>query len=104
MLYLNNGDGTFTDATTSDLGGGEDNTNAAAFADFNGDSFLDLVKATKLGGVMLYLGNSNGDGTFATGVMISADAAHRAGAVAEDFNGDGWLARHDFFLQMTFVD
>ena len=105
MLYRNNGDGTFTDITTTDfgtspseVGGGEQNTNGATFGDFDGDSNLDLVKSTSVG-AMMYVGN--GDGTFETGVLIS-DNAHRGQSVKGDFNGDGWPVEI-LILQNTFV-
>ncbi len=45
-LYRNNGDGSFTDVAQSEGISGDDPKEAAAYADFNNDGFLDIYVAT----------------------------------------------------------
>jgi hypothetical protein len=84
IVYLGNGDGTFTQGSVlGDLGSGS----FPVLADFNGDGNLDI--ATAIGtAVAIYLGK--GDGTFVDGAVYSTK--NFAGAVAAaDVNGDGKL-------------
>ncbi len=83
ILYLGNGDGTFTYkstvtiATSITLGG-------LALGDFNRDGNLDFALATN----WMVLGN--GDGTFQTPTQIVAGTQAWAGISTGDINGDGW--------------
>lgn len=102
-LYKNNGDGTFSDATSA--AGLVDNTNtwAAVWGDYDNDGFLDLFVArpgtTALGpGNANILYHNNGNGTFtdvatAEGVAIETDQPTEAHKLAAwgDYDNDGFL-------------
>ena len=116
QLYRNNGDGTFTDAT-SEAGVGDGSWSVSAtFGDYNLDGYLDLYVANYLDyqpetahacfleGVHIYCGpheypgardtlyRNNGDGTF-TDVTARA-GLHKAGkglgTLFTDYNSDGY--------------
>ncbi len=90
VLYHNNHDGTFTDATQKAgltkpcmaMGG--------AVGDYDNDGWPDLY-ITCLGGNILY--HNNGDGTFTdvTGKAGVADGRWSAGAAFGDYDGDGFV-------------
>ena len=116
QLYRNNGDGTFTDAT-SEAGVGDGSWSVSAtFGDYNLDGYLDLYVANYLDyqietahacfleGAHIYCGpheypgirdtlyRNNGDGTF-TDVTARAglhNAGKGLGALFTDYNGDGY--------------
>src|ERR1019366_8694387 len=81
VAYLGNGDGTFTQkSTTATPTGG-----FLALGDFNHDGKLDFATSGKL----LALGN--GDGTFQAPVQIAQDLGTGVTNIAAgDLNGDGW--------------
>ncbi len=81
LIYLNNGDGTFTALPAVSASG---RGRPIDFADLNGDGKTDYVGAMWNGGQIRYsLGN--GDGTFATPVAINSGGTGYGG----DYNGDG---------------
>ena len=116
QLYRNNGDGTFTDAT-SEAGVGDGSWSVSAtFGDYNLDGYLDLYVANYLDyqpetahacfleGVHIYCGpheypgardtlyRNNGDGTF-TDVTARAglhNAGKGLGTLFTDYNSDGY--------------
>ena len=116
QLYRNNGDGTFTEAT-SEAGVGDGSWSVSAtFGDYNLDGYLDLYVANYLDyqpetahacfleGVHIYCGpheypgvrdtlyRNNGDGTF-TNVTARAglhNAGKGLGALFTDYNRDGY--------------
>jgi hypothetical protein len=82
-ILLGNGDGTFTQGESYDIGS---DPQSVAVADFNGDGKLDLAIADSFAGsVDILLGNGNG--TFRQGETLPASFA--AEIVAADLNGDG---------------
>jgi hypothetical protein len=96
MIFLGNGNGTFTYSNTYTAPNSSDyteTTNSLYVADFNGDGHLDLAALTQYNGVYIYLGK--GDGTFQTAVGYSTvDPNHpnnyiAAGMAVGDLNGDG---------------
>jgi hypothetical protein len=98
-LLRNNGDGTFTDVTIPSGLLFFHPTQAATWADFNNDGYLDVFIGTENAGgmdaggthtCMLYV--NNGDGTF-TNVTDSAHCnltAFAKGVTSADYNNDGW--------------
>ena len=65
-LYLNDGNGTFTDATAGRMPADFDSTAAVALGDVDGDLDLDIVTGSSAGQNRLYLNNGTGvfiDGT-----------------------------------------
>ncbi|MDO3626694.1 CRTAC1 family protein [Mucilaginibacter sp. BT774] len=98
-LLRNNGDGTFTDVTIPAGLLFFHPTQAATWADFNNDGYLDVFIGAEnagfhdAGGVhacMMYI--NNGDGTF-TNVADKAHCnltAYVKGVTSADYNHDGW--------------
>ena len=103
-LLRNNGDGTFTDVTIPSGLLFFHPTQAAVWADFNNDGWLDVFIGTEnssemdKGGIhtcLLYMNNH--DGTF-TEVAQKANCAFSSfvkGVTSADFNNDGWA---DIFI------
>jgi FG-GAP-like repeat/Abnormal spindle-like microcephaly-assoc'd, ASPM-SPD-2-Hydin/FG-GAP repeat len=103
MIFLGNGDGTFTYSATypaPSSGGSAPTSNSLFVADFNGDGKLDIAALAPYCGssnsnscVYIFLGN--GDGTFKTGVPYSTtDPNHPSninsyGMAVGDLTGDG---------------
>jgi uncharacterized repeat protein (TIGR01451 family) len=82
-VYLNNGDGTFGDATYL-----ADGAFAWAVVDLNADGKADLIGTDHANGLMVYLGK--GDGTFQTPVYYPAGSGPSDITLA-DINGEGKL-------------
>ncbi len=92
VLYRNEGDGTFVDATIeSGASLHEGRTFSVNFADFNGDGRPDLYVANDENPNELYL--NDGDGTFTDAGAASRAADPRGSMCSEtaDFDGDGDL-------------
>jgi hypothetical protein len=99
LLFVNNGDGTFTERAHQYGLDVKDASVMATFADYDGDGFLDCYLVTNILdfsksplGRRDYLFHNNGDGTF-------TDVTQKAGiwgltqghsAIWFDANGDGW--------------
>ncbi|NUO00054.1 MAG: VCBS repeat-containing protein [Saprospiraceae bacterium] len=90
-LFLNDGTGHFTDATTSLLPADNDHTIDAIFEDVDLDGDLDLVIGNVFGAPVKIYGN-NGTGLFTdvTDDILGQNYFRDAlGVIAADFNGDG---------------
>ena len=90
VFYRNNGDGTFTDATTEASVGDQGFGMGAVSGDYDNDGDLDLY-VTNYGPNILY--RNNGDGTF-TDVTTAAgvgDQRWSTGATFGDYDNDGDL-------------
>ena len=98
LLFHNNGDGTFTDVSTTSRIAAVAGRYAmtATAADFDGDGWLDIYVACDSTASILY--HNNHDGTFTdtaveSGVAYSENGGQQAGmgVAIGDFNGDGLL-------------
>ncbi|HHT9121736.1 MAG TPA: CRTAC1 family protein [Candidatus Wunengus sp. YC63] len=96
ILYKNNGDGSFSNVSSS-AGVDDDSTGAdIAWGDYNNDGFLDLYLVNDVGagyGAKNILYKNNGDGTF-TNVADAAGVSSRGYGLCAawaDYNNDGLL-------------
>ena len=86
IIYLNNGDGTFTQAPT--IIHPSTTPQTLAIADFNGDGIPDFATVNLLdSNVTVYTGN--GDGTFNLASTINLPAFGPLDVIADDFDRDG---------------
>ncbi len=90
LLYLNNGDGGFTEVTSGDIVSHAKPFDGAAFADYDNDGDLDAFAVTWYGEPN-YLYSGNGDGTFNYVEMAapSAPGTYSETASWGDFDQDG---------------
>ena len=90
VFYRNNGDGTFTDATTEvGIAAAGGRSMQAIFSDFDSDNHLDLYVANDTSENYVY--RNNGDGTFAdvSAESWAADFRGSMGLTAGDYDADG---------------
>ncbi|MEI7660771.1 MAG: FG-GAP-like repeat-containing protein [Bacteroidota bacterium] len=101
-LYRNNGDGTFTDETSSVIyqdyspDGFSRPPNSSSWVDYDNDGFLDLYVARSFheqNGATNLLYHNLGDGTFEkiTMLNIASDQEESHGHAWADFNRDGFM-------------
>ena len=90
-LYLNNGAGVFTDATSTNLPADSDNSFAVALGDVDDDGDLDIIFANRDEQNRLYLNNGAGAFTDATSINLPADIDDSEGVALGDVDGDGDL-------------
>ncbi|MBI3417565.1 MAG: VCBS repeat-containing protein [Verrucomicrobia bacterium] len=90
-LYNNNGDGTFTKITTGAIVTDGGDSISCAWADYDGDGFLDMYVGNRNQPNFLY--HNNGDGTFTkiTAGSIVTDVFDSWGSAWGDYNNDGYL-------------
>jgi large repetitive protein len=89
-LYLNDGAGTFTDATAFRMPVDSDRTTALALGDADGDGDLDLVIGND-GQDRLYLNNGTGTFTDATASRMPVDIDSTTSVALGSVDGDGDL-------------
>ena len=89
VLVANDGDGTFTDVTTTSGTGSSGESWAAGWVDYDNDNYLDLFVVNNDGADKLF--HNRGDGTFADTTSFAglAGAADAIGAVWADYDNDG---------------
>lgn len=89
QLFLNKGDGTFTDVTAASGAGDTTYGQGTCFGDVNNDGAIDIYNAN-FGPDRLYVGK--GDGTFALADAAGIDnPAWATGCAFADYDRDGWL-------------
>ena len=90
-LYLNNGAGVFTDATSTNLPVDSDDSFAVALGDVDDDGDLDIIFANRDEQNRLYLNNGAGVFTDATSTNLPVDSDRSIGVALGDVDGDGDL-------------
>jgi len=94
LLYLNNGDETFTEVDNA-FPGGTGGTVSSAWADYDNDGDIDVVFANNIGSVnQLYANDGSGSFTLVEG-NVSSYAGYAHGASWADYDNDGHL---DLFI------
>ena len=96
QIYENNGDGTFTDITTSSGIAAELNKGSAGIQvmmeDFDNDSFIDLFITSRYTSSKHILFKNNGNKTFSTASgAIPAGSLSVQSAAVGDLNNDGFI-------------
>jgi hypothetical protein len=95
FLFVNNGDGTFTQQTNTPMTQVSSASYSCAWGDFDNDGGLDLLKLTDPGNPELYRNVGNGVFTNVTAVAFTNEAPRGIDAVWGDYDNDGNL---DIFL------
>ncbi|MEM7205934.1 MAG: VCBS repeat-containing protein [Planctomycetota bacterium] len=90
-LYLNDGAGTFADASASQLPADIDRTTSVSFGDVDGDDDLDLILGNWRGPNRLYLNDSTGIFADLTPDRLPAGQDSTAAVALGDVDGDGDL-------------
>ncbi len=91
LFHVNNGDGTFTQESGSEITSDNDYSEAATWVDYDQDGFLDLQVCNSAGALQNQLYHNDGDGTFTrvlTGLIATDGFKSRVGAWA-DYDNDG---------------
>ncbi len=92
VLLHNNGDGTFSDATSAAGVGDSGWTFQPVFVDFDQDGDLDLWDVNDFGPDRLYRNNDDGTFTDVTLVLgVDREGAGGMGAAVGDIDNDGWF-------------
>lgn len=91
-LYINNGDGTFTEVLGDPIVGDHKSSDGASFADFDNDGNLDAGVVNWYGQTnLLYSGNGDGSFNFQTGAPPTLDGSYSEACSWADYDNDGWL-------------
>ncbi|MEA2706794.1 MAG: enediyne biosynthesis protein [Gemmatimonadaceae bacterium] len=91
ILYRNNGDGTFTDATESAGLRGRGWAGDVAVFDYDEDGFLDLFVPSMFGRGQLYRNGGHGTFTDVTAETLGPTSHGAIGSKVFDYDGDGRL-------------
>jgi hypothetical protein len=91
ILYRNNGDGTFTDATESAGLRGRGWAGDVAVFDYDEDGFLDLFVPSMFGRGQLYRNSGHGTFTDVTAETVGPTPHGAIGSKVFDYDGDGRL-------------
>jgi hypothetical protein len=91
ILYRNNGDGTFTDATGSAGLRGRGWAGDVAVFDYDEDGFLDLFVPSMFGRGQLYRNGGNGTFSDVTAATLARTSHGAIGTKVFDYDGDGRL-------------
>ncbi len=90
-LFLNDGQGNFSDVSANNLPAYTEQTVDAVFTDFNNDGSPDIIVTNVLGIPMgAYVNNGNGKFNDVTNVVLGNLAVEAFGIAAADFNNDGF--------------
>jgi hypothetical protein len=92
LLFRNNGDGSFTKITSGSIVNDVAWSQAASWADYDNDGWIDLFVANR-DDQPNFLYRNNGDGTFTkitSGIIVNDIGASRSCAWA-DYDNDGWI-------------
>jgi hypothetical protein len=90
-LHLNDGTGTFTDATAGRMPVDFDKTSSVALGDVDGDGDPDLVIGNSWQQNRLYLNDGTGSFTDATAARMPMDSENTTSVALGDVDGDGDL-------------
>ncbi|MEO6166162.1 MAG: FG-GAP-like repeat-containing protein [Chitinophagales bacterium] len=90
-FFQNNGDGTFTNLTTSVLSSNNGYSETASWGDYDNDGWVDTYVSNSGGDFKNFLFHNNGDGSFtkiASGI-VTTDVATSRGVTWADYDNDG---------------
>ncbi len=110
-LYLNNGDGSFTLKSNTNLNGSAYSLSSIPI-DFNGDEFLDIYVANDVDQNNYLLINQNGDGFIEVAQDYGMESPHNGmGLATPDYNNDGLfelivtnIRENNFYVQTGTLD
>jgi len=91
MLYLNNGDGTFTKVTAGIVVNDGGSSYGCTAADFDNNGTIDLFVSNYGENNFLYSGNGDGSFTKITSGSIVSDGGNSTGCAWADYDKDGYV-------------
>ncbi len=96
-LFINNGDGTFSESMTSGIEPDPEYFHGAAFADFDNDGYVDLIITNFFPTKFHQLYKNNGDNTFEliTNTPVTMESERAMAPILSDYNNDGLV---DIFI------
>jgi len=98
-LYLNDGDGTFTKITSSDLVTDLGGSLAATWADFDNDGYKDVAIANNVDSPNFLYQNTGTGFTSVEGDVLTTDGGYAHGITFVDYDNDGFV---DIFVSDYF--
>ena len=91
LLYMNNGNGTFTKVTTGPVVNDGGSSYGCTAADYDNDGYMDLFVANYNENNFLYHNNGNGSFTKITTGAIVNDGGNSTGCAWGDYDNDGFV-------------